>query len=497
MVHLFLFLYVCYSTLKFSTITFIKSMHDSELLNLETKLLQRAIVKTNRCAVFAESNQQSLRNLSESYLRLEPRERLQLHRLLYLRDGLGLLGDPMTSIVGIGPIFSFMPSTMSLCYCLSAILYLWINPTYIDSLEYLLNPLNEWERLEDELASIIRNFTESINKYAGFQRTSSLRAQINYCSYSKQYMKMQERKQIKLNHSYYQKILLDIQLGSLVRPTHMKLKFHNFSIIFYRWATIFFYCLSMIVCFILFISMICIQLKNRISHKFNQIECRKWQPNGVPTAKGFLVLPQLTTERERQLYLSYTGTSGELAHIVWLELHEWLTPAIAISVIEIIFFMTTGTKWLILWLGAYIHAQMQRYVWLAELVFQVTKTVDFMCRTFMKTASDKQTFVRDEYYTYIPNAANNLEYKITKLLTICYLNFELFRRQHRRHYKLIRFLFGQSATIAACTLLFVFILQHNVPSSQTPILLLCCTVMVLITNILLLFSSLLVFFHLV
>lgn len=357
-----------------------------------------------------------------------------------------------------------------------------------DSINILFNYAKERDRIQSELKRIVLEVIKSYQDYKSLisdannyklpfksvyhsninndqfriNMSSSQNTNYNYLNglnnnRARKRSKFSREVRRKFREVSYKNILYDFNLTSLVVP-------RNISSSWYKQLVLFdsFFMTSCVVfgfstCLMFFFRTLRSEIYARIRRRLNQLECQKWNKNGVLIRDLLIQLPVFKTNQEILEYESILLNSDNnnndneslnvsISIFVTEAKYYFSNYKVAMSCFEILFLML-----LFIFIGSfyylsYTRTYSDRYVWLRQIRDQLKHCLELATQLAIPDDDSLELIECN-------NNNNNLDSNLLKALTITFLNYELFRRQHKNYLAVTNFLILQLSILLADVML--------------------------------------------
>lgn len=382
---------------------------------------------------------------------LHPGDRHRQEILESIRRWNDFIGNPWSSMAGVNELGTIWTSLVLFIIPVWGIVFTSRHTVQHDHLSFLFDPFGEQLRIRhvlarmvkfklEELNNLISNIVEiyaesKINHHPGAKgafATSPLATDLYLKILGRPSMPTRcLRNSLVLELTQYRLLLMRIQRLELVKPAILSHKWYKTTINLHLYFLLPISCTNFILTQMIFGGLTFLALLTRTNHRLEQLECKKWMPNGVHLIDKIHLEP-LNSGADQELYTNYDGS---LKYYVWLatfiEAKYLFTSSVLFNQASI--HLIAGTFWP-LWIScyAYLHfySAIRRSVWIDQLERQIGD-----CRRSMETMTldgwkkHGEQFARD--------------------LIVANLNFELFRCHRRDSIKFDRFILNQAALLVA------------------------------------------------
>jgi len=466
-----------YIPVKFACLAYLQNENDKIVSGLQGQWLDEVYASSNSSAIecsLAVRNQ-SLSNGEASF----DQDQNQYERLEAISNLLDLLGDPFKEIKGVATIIFATTASLSPIFYYSTIVISRCCKLRVDLLAFILDPVGELSRINEQLLQLMRGVNESFKNYMRERKIliSSTRIPTEVsgeevCS-SIEASDKQAHNLDRTRSIGYANLLSRINLRHLVQPINLNCQHHrwmtkmtNFLLILGT-ANGFTFSLLMLAAVGWF------ELKARTSLRLAQLECRK---QNILLNRDVVRLEELTSYEHKLAYELYDGTSGNLIRLTALvEARYYFTMRRTLALGEILLNVLSASFGLSFSAVIYLACSYDKWVWLNQISGQVERATKLTAHNCEQTK------------TFGFNETRNL--RLVETLTVAYLNYELFRRQQRKHRTFCNYLLVQIITLGAGILLLSFLLASSASQSYNFFVFVLATYVAMVVNVYMLFGA--------
>lgn len=174
--------------------------------------------------------------------------------------------------------------------------------------------------------------------------------------------------------------------------------------------------------------------QRKYRHRLDVFECLKTNKSLSPYHATPLPLRNLETEAQVKAYTNYDGSFTDSVRLFLVEFklfYGWREVCLYLEIAHSLVFNSHSMP---LYVGLYIAQYVSKSLWLIQIRSQVKDCSASLIKTFKASKSGQD---------YGANQSREAKNNNMRLLTLTYLNFELFRREQKAYQSLSNFLFLQ------------------------------------------------------
>lgn len=403
-------------------------------------------------------------------------------------SGIGIVSIPSMSVVTIGT-YSLVP----IIFEYFPLVFTKLNPIKLNLLSFLLNPKSFRVKMRMEINRSIEILIDVIrSKYSkvGKTRRTSIRPRIclNQDANGEEVQIPTGRvgffySSNNLDDVKLIQLLQQIRSQQLIEPANSSIRWHAklaslFDNLLLPTRTILF-----IFCILFQIAAICGELYIRTNNRLKLMSCRQsLGPNGT-SATIFNSLPELSSDKDHQNYLNYLNSEQNsilellrLSFGVEVKYYFW-SVAIFWSIFEFMTMIVGLSVWFTFYHNVLIISQVDIIVWLKQLKQQVND-----CARSALHLSTKQS-------TTDWASREDLELRLMRDLLVAYLNFELFRNQHKHFRNFKNLAVAQLAVLTGQTYMLCYLVTTYSNTISTTLIVATTISIVIMLNVYLIIAS--------
>lgn len=314
--------------------------------------------------------------------------------------------------------------------------------------------------------------------------------------------------------------LKDIDFSNLVKPANLSAKHHKYLVDFDSIFSTMSILSGIFVGLFVTIILIIMELNERFQHRLEQLKCQSLVVDAVVDSVtsinnfvyhvNFLDADKLSSKDEL-IYMNYDGSLISILNILLVvELKYYFTFRILINLCEAAILIVINFLWVNFYHNLYVISFLNNLKWLNQLERQLNNcinmidkqqevSIESLCSYPATTFNNNNNnnydvdrkrlkLIEDDfcndiiminmlpYYKTLKNndkeSVEKLkdENKLTRALTIAYLNYELFRRQQKAYRQLSQILIAQVTCVCGLTTIVCYTVGVNIRNSYYSIL---------------------------
>lgn len=412
-------------------------------------------------------------------------DRMQRYKRQY-----NYIGYPIVSVRGITSNYAGWLGYITFIYFAMGFLYIKFfedNNCQLKNLLFMFNPLEAKQQCRNELNKIISDLMSKLSNYS-LENLHAIQIDLSRASGG------EKSQSLRLSNSHFYsnfhaikltKLLFKIQFSDLVRPLNLNTSLHSWLI----GANITVLLLIDIVGYLMSIAtllgMSAIELHHRVLHRLQLLECIKLDANST-LIRDHIQLSELTSVKDMELYRNHDNSWQSLIQLVLVEARLFYNFRIVLSLIESLTLTFVGALNIALYAFFFFSYNLDKTIWIYQIQRQMDECRSLMTQLLGLQASKPTS--KAKYSLMEPNS--ELEQECELKLTVAYLNFELFRREHKDRRRLINFLLFQATLITIESLVLCFVVAKYLNAQYTFVILAQASLVFAMMNIFIISSTL-------
>lgn len=407
-----------------------------------------------------------------------------VERLDSLRATMERIGNLVVTIPGIGIVGNGIICCLPLVFYYFSRVMFKFAPQFrygvrVDYLAFLVNPLEQRQRVFAEMDQIILGLLQS-----ALHRVSRRCSRLQYKEQEAHPDRMDsqnnsaQQRQQQSGHStdrHFVELLIEMHDFSLVQPIVLTPKWHHQLMKFTQFMLIFGAVVASVGPYAgqLFVGLF--ELFERARLRLKNMDCNRWHPNGTLIMWSQLRFPRIESMEDRELYETHDGGLGSLFQLAFsVECKNYFTAGrLLYLVIEYPIISVICGIWASFWANLFISSSLEKIIWLNQIRAQLD-----VCKLSLER-------IRLQRH---PPSKQEMG-KILKQTTISYINFELFRKQSPQFQTLNNFLIQQMFGLTAQAFMISYFVATSIDARYQIMIIYALAAVGLTINFYLLLSS--------
>lgn len=345
---------------------------------------------------------------------------------------------------------------------------------YNDSMSFHLEPIEEKSRIKLQLVRIVQSMCRGSDYAIGKQlsvyecrpqkllhHTNSLEASRHTNPLLETPAKPLSSRSVRIansrfGHSYetcscscsldsrdrlnFVRLIFKERLVDWVRPSNMTYQFHTKLTKRYHMFLIITVFVLLIVGITLVFTSQMEEIDANVRERIKQVKCELWNQNSALICDSYWMQKRPLDRDDKQTYLGYiNGTHDSWARLGVIEVRYSVTWTMLLTITEAFITYLITSIWFFDYFWTFSLSCMYSFEWIRNIDAQMTN-----CIKVMEYHQEHLAYVNDLESRFNhkldQQRLDDERFNLTKILTITYLNFELFRQHYKSFRELMNFL---------------------------------------------------------
>jgi len=420
--------------------------------------------RTEKCA-FKDDIDHDGRRGSDQYRTLEE-----------LNEALTFFGSFMNNLPGVGLMMFGIVGMAPIVFYYLGVITMLFKRFRVDHLAFLIDPVYERNRIRLQLDKLVEHLIDSltVRRSSLAHLPSSMEAikgnqsgvfEELEISRSNHLHSKFETKTKRIENLHFVQLLIEIYNSDQVKPANLTSKWHlRFLEITKPWIV---FCIltSYLGTMANIMGIVFIDISLDTQMRLEALECKRLRANGTVLVEALKPVG-LVQSWQVEAYNSFDGSLSSFLYLMlYIETRYYFKPRVLLLLFQYHLMIVFISIWSTFYVSLFVLGFVHKYVWVEQISQQVRVCVRLL--TQLGEFKDREANSSGKSLHELETERTQL----ASLLTISYLNHELFRRSNFAHQHLARLLLAQIATLAASSFAFAYLVATNASSGyRSPVL---------------------------